>query len=304
MIYGGMLFLGIILYVIFGMEVFDAVCHAMSAISTAGFTTQPAGIAQYASLPIEIVTMILMIVGATNFAVLLLLAEGKPRQALRVTETRFMLLLIAIFTALMAVTFAALMSMGIGDSIRHAFFGVTAAFSSTGYSLTDYAKWPPFALGLLMLLMIIGGGAGSTAGGIKLSRAYLLLRITKENIRHRVSPAIKTAAPSYNTARGKTPIDNTLVSDTLGFIACYIGIFILGTLALTLTAGCSLMDAMFEFASALGTVGITNGITGADTGAGTLIVEMIGMTLGRLEIFVVFFGISAGVGMIRKRIKR
>jgi trk system potassium uptake protein TrkH len=208
-----------------------------------------------------------------------------------------------VFVPLTAFSLAAQLDMGAGESFRQALFGVTTTFSTTGYSTMNYAQWPPFAVGLLILLMIIGGGAGSTAGGIKLSRAYFLLRITRENIRRRVSPAIKTAAPSYNTVRGKAPIDNALITDTFGFIACYIGVFIIGTLLLTLTADCSLMDAMFEFASAFGTVGITNGMTGAHTNAATLIIEMIGMTLGRLEIFVVLFGISAGLGAAVRKVK-
>ena len=98
-------------------------------------------------------------------------------------------------------------------------------------------------------------------------------------------------APTYIKPQGKTKIYNTLCSDTLGFIGCYLLLFIAGALALTLTAGCSLTEAMFEFASALGTVGLTIGLTGTDTNNATLIVEMIGMILGRLEIFIVLTGI-------------
>ncbi|MDR1705370.1 MAG: TrkH family potassium uptake protein, partial [Clostridiales bacterium] len=107
MIYGGYLILGTVLYAAFGMEVFDAVCHTMSALSTAGFTTQAQSIGQYASLPIEIITVVLMLIGASNFAVLLLLTEGKLRQVFRVTEMRFMLGLLVVFVPLTAFSLAA-----------------------------------------------------------------------------------------------------------------------------------------------------------------------------------------------------
>ena len=303
-IYSGFLVLGTLLYRLFGMKLFDAVCHTMSALSTAGFTTQAGSIGAYGSLPIETVTVILMLVGASNFAILLLLTEGKIRQIFRVTEMRFLVCLLAVFVPLSACSLAAGMNIGIGESFRHALFGVVTTFSTTGYSTTNYAAWPPFALGLLILLMIIGGSAGSTAGGIKLSRTYFLLRITRENIRARLSPAIQTTSPTYITARGKAPIDNALVVDTFGFVACYMGVCIVGTLLTALTAGCSLFDAMFEFASALGTVGISNGLTNAGTNAATLVVEMAGMILGRLEVFVVFFGLVSGVQLMKRKLRR
>ena len=85
--------------------------------------------------------------------------------------------------------FIIVMVMGIGESLHNALFGVVTTFTATGYSTMNYAGWPPFAVGLLILLMIIGGCAGSTAGGIKLSRTYLLIRITRENICKRLSSA-------------------------------------------------------------------------------------------------------------------
>ena len=78
-------------------------------------------------------------------------------------------------------------------------------------------------------------------------------------------------------------------------------LFITGSLLTTLTAGCGLTEGMFEFASALGTVGLSIGLTGPATGAGTLIVEMFGMILGRLEIFIVIIGLYSGVSVLRQR---
>lgn len=151
--------------------------------------------------------------------------------------------------------------------------------------------------------MLVGGGFGSTAGGIKLTRVYLLLRITVENIRKRINPTRRVTAPYYYKGQSKTSIDNDLTADTVGFVSCYLLIFILGTLALTLTTNSTLTEAMFEFASTLGTVGLSIGITGPTTGEATLIVQTIGMILGRLEIFIVLTGIYSGISLLIRRLQ-
>ncbi|MDL2258662.1 TrkH family potassium uptake protein [Eubacteriales bacterium OttesenSCG-928-K08] len=293
-IYNGFLVLGTFCYTRFGMKLFDAVCHTMSALSTAGFTTQANSIGTYASHPIEVITIILMLVGSTNFAVLLLLTRFKFKKMLKVSELRFMFGLIAVFVPLIAFSLMGAFGMGIGQSLHQSLFGVVTVFTTTGYSTMNYAQWPPFAVGLIMVLMIIGGSIGSTAGGIKLSRAYLLLRIARTNIKKKLSPSSCVTVQNYYRAQGKTPIDDPLIADTLTFVFCYMAVFIVGTLLITLTEGCSLFDAMFEFASAFGTVGISNGLTNSATSTGTLIIEMVGMVLGRLEVFIVFIGVQVG----------
>ena len=302
MLYSGFLFVGTLLYCVFGMNLFDSICHTMAALSTAGFTTQAASIGHYGSAAIELITILLMLVGASNFAILLLLVKGRFRQILRVSESRFMLCLIGVFIAL---TTLPLMNEGMGalESIRNAAFGVVTALTTTGYSTMNYSAWPPFSLGLLILLMIIGGSAGSTAGGIKLIRTYLLIRITKNNIVQRISPARKVAVPHYQRAQGNTPIDQAAIMDTLGFIACYMGVLVVGTLLLTLTAGCSLLDALYEFTSAFGTVGVSNGLTHAGASIGSLLILMLGMVMGRLEIFIVVIGAYQVVRMAGDRMR-
>jgi trk system potassium uptake protein TrkH len=210
--------------------------------------------------------------------------------------------LLLVFVPLAAFSLTSKTGLSFSESLMKSLFGVVATFTTTGYSTMNYALWPPFALGLLMALMIIGGSAGSTAGGIKLIRTYLLIRITKENVRSRLSSARQISAPTYYRVQGKTPIDNALIKDTVGFVACYMGVFIAGTLLLTLTADCSLFEAMFEFASAFGTVGISNGLTSAAASAASLLILMAGMILGRLEVFIVFIGIYSCVHLLRQQI--
>ncbi len=154
------------------------------------------------------------------------------------------------------------------------------------------------------MLMLVGGGIGSTAGGIKLTRVYLMIRTTYINICKRLFPARKITVSYYNKAQGKSLIDSTLIADTTGFISCYLSIFIVGSLLLTLTAGCSLTEAMFEFASALGTVGLSIGITSPATNTATLVIEMLGMFLGRLDIFFIFIRFYSGAAAARQYLRK
>lgn len=183
-------------------------------------------------------------------------------------------------------------------------FDVVSALSTTGYSTMSYAEWPQLAIGVLILMMVIGGGIGSTAGGLKLSRVYLMLRLCGIHIRKKLSPDSNIEAPTYIKANGKTPIDRELADDTTGFVMAYLVIYIVGSLALTVTADCTLTEAMFDFASSLSTVGLSIGITGPATNDATLIVEMIGMLLGRLEIFIVAVGFTFGFAAVKNLFKR
>ena len=292
------LILGTAAYVVCGMPLFDSLCHAMCSLSTGGFSTKLNSIGEYHSLPIEIITTLLMLIGTTNFAVLLLLLRGKWRQAIQVSEVRFLFLLLLIFVPLMALSLSG--SMGLGAGLRHALFNAASALSTTGYATMSYENWPSFAIGLMILLMLIGGGIGSTAGGLKLTRVYLILRMIGLNMKRKLLPQRCVDAPTFVKAQGRTKIDEELCSETVGFVGCYLLLFVAGALLLTLTAGCGLEKAMFEFASALGTVGLSIGLTGTATNDATLIVEMVGMILGRLEIFIVLTGANYGLLEIRK----
>ncbi|WP_304406865.1 TrkH family potassium uptake protein [uncultured Clostridium sp.] len=289
--YFGYFLIGTIAYKCFGMSLFDSVNHAMCALSTGGFSTKFDSIGAYNSIGIEAVTIFLMIIGTTNFAVLLLLSNRKFKQFSKVSEMRFLFLLLIITVPMIAASLSYKLYISSGESFRVSLFNVISALSTSGFSTMSYSEWPTFSIGVMILLMIIGGGIGSTAGGMKLTRAYLMCRIVKENIKKRISPSRAISNPYFNRAQGKTYIDKGMESEVVGFIFCYLFIFIIGSLLITLTADCSLSDAMFEFASSLGTVGLSIGITGPTTNDFTLIVEIIGMILGRLEIFIVIIGI-------------
>jgi len=298
-IYLGFTVVGTILYCICGMNFFDSLIHSMCALSTGGFSNRMDSIGAYNSLSIEGVTIGLMLIGTTNFAILWFLVRGKFADVFKTSEVRLMLGLVIIASPLIAVGLAQGVVHTFPEGLRVALFNVASAISTTGYSTVSYANWPPYALGVMIILMFIGGGVGSTAGGLKLSRCVILLKILKEQIHSQIAPGARIPKPTYRDAFGPVTIDERMKTSILGFFTVYTLIFVVGTLGVAVTAGCDLTSAMFEFASSLGTVGLSIGITGPATGGPQLIVEMIGMGLGRLEIFVVLVGARSGYTWMR-----
>ncbi len=303
-VYNICLILGSIAYRIAGMTWFDSICNCMCALSTGGFSLRLMGISEYDSFAIEIITIILMLISATNFTSLLLLAKGRIRSFFRVSDVKLTFILLAVFIPPVAVSLSRGMDFGIAESFRKSMFASVSALSCAGMVNMNYAECPPFVIGILILLMLIGGQTGSASGGIKISRVYLLLRQCGIQIRKRINPDSYVESPHYVKASGKTPIDRDIMDETISYLVAYLIIYLAGSLIMTVTAGCSLTEALFDFASALGSVGLSMGITGPMTNNATLIVEMIGMMLGRLEIFIVIIGIKFGFDMIRNKYRK
>ena len=297
-----LLVIGTGLYVIFGMPVFDGIIHAMSALSTGGFSNKVDSIGAYGSIEIEAVTIILMLIGTMNFAVLLYFMKGNLLQVIKVSEVKLLSFLTLVFTSLVGFSIFFEVYHKLGYSLRVALFNVVSAISTTGYSTVTYTDWPDHAIGLLIILMIIGGGIGSTAGGLKLSRVVIMQKVAFENFVKRISPSRKVKTLFYVKAQGKVAIDQELVEDTFSFFYVYLAIFVIGSILISVSSGFGLLDAMFDFSSALGTVGLSIGVISSVSTPFTLYILIIGMILGRLEIFIVLVGIHSGIKLILKTI--
>ncbi|WP_017470406.1 TrkH family potassium uptake protein [Amphibacillus jilinensis] len=302
--YLSLLIIGTTLYALVGMPLFDSLMHAMSALSTGGFSTQTESIGYYNNLGIEIITLALMVLGTTNFAILMLLCKRKFKLVSRIGELKLMSILIIVSTILTSLALINELYFKVGESFRIALFNILSAVSTTGYSTVSYVNWPSHLIGLLILLMIIGGGLGSTAGGIKLNRIYLLYRVTIENLRKRMSSSRKISSLNYYRPEGKMTIGNNIITDIIGFISIYLFVFFVGSFSLAWAEGSSLSDALFEFASALGTVGLSIGITDPSLSVMGLIILIIGMILGRLEIFIVIIGIYSGILLAKQKFSK
>jgi len=294
LIYLGFVGLGTVLYRLLGMPWFDSLLHSMSALGTGGFSTQYASIGGYGNVGIEIVTAVLMVIGMTNFAVLLLLARGRWRQVSRVSEVRFMALLLAGLTAVVALL---LWSDGVGTArgaTHHALFTVISAVSTTGFSTIDLAGASQAVVGVLTVAMLVGGGIGSTAGGLKIQRAYILTRVLGAALKRRMMPARVVSAPRFTRAQGRATIDDSLATEIMGFALMYLAVFLAGTFVFTVVEGVSLGEGAFDFASVLSSTGLSVGVVHAESHVVTLVTAMVGMVLGRLEIFIVLIGVHSG----------
>ncbi|MFR7591239.1 MAG: TrkH family potassium uptake protein [Longibaculum sp.] len=294
------LLVGTLLYFMFGMNWFDSLFHAMCSLSTGGFSTQVDSIKAYHSIAIEWVTILLMVIGTTNFAVLILMVKRKWKEVQKISELRLFTVLVAFATVVVAISLSYSMYMSLSESLRTAIFNVVSALSTTGYATMPYQTWPTLAVFMLIVLMLIGGGYGSTAGGIKLTRVYIAFQTLKKTFKQKMSSKRNIHKIYHYRAQGRTEIDASLMQDTISYIFIYLIIYAMGVGLLSFFANCDLQSAMFEFASALGTVGLSIGLTGPQTSTIVLIIEMCGMLLGRLEIFVVFIGISAMVYKVKK----
>ena len=175
-----------------------------------------------------------------------------------------------------------------GEGLRLSIFNAFSALSTTGYATGSFNDWPETALAVMILLMVIGGELGSTAGGIKLARVYILMKNLVRNIRKKMVPDRTVLLTYYHKGTEKELLENEQIEEASTYAGCYVLIYIMGTVLLTFFSGCTLVRGAFEFASSIGTVGLSIGVTNSNTSTICLFIEIVGMLLGRLEIFVIF----------------
>lgn len=301
-IYAGYALAGSVGLRLAGMSWFDAVNHAFCAVSTGGFSTRAASIGQWDSAAIEAVTIPLMVLGSTNFQVAYLMFRGRFRSVLRNGEVRTAALLAAVTIPLMLAFVTIAVYSGVGKPIRVAVFEVVSALTTTGYSTTSYNGWPAMGIFLLLPLMIVGGGTGCTAGAMKQHRAHLLARAVRWELQRLLLPSRAVLDTAIWAGEGKVAVTDQGVVHVAVFAAAYLAILVIGT-GVLVACGFGLQDSLFEYASALGTVGLSVGVTSANAPAPVLWAEIAGMFLGRLEIFIVFAALQKlftdGAAMLR-----
>lgn len=297
-LYLGYAVAGIVAYRIAGMTLFDAVNHSFAAVSTGGFSTRVESIGYWDSPIIEAITIPLMILGNMNFLTAYLFFSRRFRAFFRNGEMRMFAL--AATSGAIGLFFSVSISLYpvLGKGIRVAIFEAVTALTTTGFSTVGYGDWDPVGIMIMIMLMLVGGGTCSTAGGIKQYRVYLLGKSIWWEIKRALSP--RNALISRRIHLGEdysfASIDDIMRAGT--FVFLYLAIFLSGSLIIA-SAGFSLPDSLFEFASSLGTVGLSVGVTGAGAPSAVLWVEIVGMFLGRLEFFVVFVAIGKSARDIR-----
>ena len=282
-----------------GMPMWESINHAMTGISTGGFSVTANSIASYNSVAIELVLIPIMLLGAISFAVHYEMMRGNGRILWRDFQTRWFLLIALIGVAV--VTLENLGVIGGFQSLRESAFQLVSSITCTGFQTANLGTWSPTGKLLLAAAMFIGGAAGSTAGGIKVMRMLILMKGVQWRFRKIVSP--RQAIVPFRL--GDSTIDESQVGQRLedASLITFLWLVFMGlgvvVLLHSVPPDYTLSDVIFEVASAQGNVGLSVGITQPTMSLASKLALCFNMWIGRLEIIPVlmlvralFFGVQ------------
>jgi len=286
-----------------GMSLYDALCHSFATLATGGYSTYQASVGAFDSLVIEIIIVIFMIIGGTSFALFYEITEGRWRMVLRNTEFRVYLLILG--GAILLVTLNLWGVQGysylegleedptggplnetysFGHALRAATFTTTSLMTTTGFATEDFDRFPHFSKMIFILIMVLGGCAGSTSGGLKVARVVMLFKL----VYWRVEKTFRPKTIRVLRMNGE-PVDGGVQEVVYAFFALYVGVFAAASLALSLT-GLPFLTAISSVAATINGVGPGLEFAGASEDfhlfptAAKLILTAC-MLLGRLEFF-------------------
>ncbi len=286
-IYAALILACALVYLALGMSLFDAVCHALTTVSTGGFSTYDASIGHFDSGAIEIACMVFMLAGALPFVVLIRAAKGDVPALWQDAQVRGLVMFVAGASLALAVWHMELTGSDFFASLLTTSFNVVSVVTTTGFANEDYLVWGPFAVFLFFLLTFVGGCAGSTSGGIKTYRFQVAFMLLRAHFLQLMSPN-RVVSKRYN---GKHLSEDVPFS-VIAFLAAYMGM--VGFVGLVLSAmGLDFMTAMSASATAIGNVGPGIGGTVGPAGNFATLPDAakwtlsFAMLLGRLELFTV-----------------
>ena len=276
-------FIAAAVYMLCGLTFYEALTHAMSTIGAGGFSTYDDSAMHFASPALEWSMTFFMILAGGNFGLYYRIWQKGPGVIKRNSEFKAYLWIQGLAILLIFLNLLAAMPFAMGDALRYAAFQV-GSLSTTGFVSADFEQWPPFSKGIIMMLMLCGGCAGSTASGMKVVRVLVLLKNAWAVVHQKISPR-RVVEVRLNGSRVS---EETLLS--VGqFFFLYIFFIVLTALLLTLD-GIEVFDALGLSVSTMGNIGPAFGIAGATcTYAGLSVfsksVICVSMLLGRLEMF-------------------
>lgn len=232
------------------MDLFDAVCHAMTTMSTGGYSTKQASVAYWNSPYLEYVLSIFMFIGGVNFALVFFLLKGIPKKLLRDEEFRWYAAIVILFTIAIALGLSISGKFGnVEESFRTSLFQVVSTITTTGFSSAVYADWGAFYSFMFCILMLFCACAGSTSGGVKIVRIIVLFKNAINEFKRQVHP---NAVLPVRLNGQVIPID--IVTKILAFIFLYLAILIVSFIVLSIT-GMNFEESIGAAISCMGNVG-------------------------------------------------
>ena len=284
-IYSSLTILCAFTYWIFGMSIFDSLTHSMTTIATGGFSNYNESIGYFNSIPIEIASMLFIILGSLPFIVYIKFINGNKRIFTSDIQIRTFIKIILI--SIIVLSIYLIFYDETKFNLRSIFFNVISILTGTGYVNAEFDGWGSFALVLFLALMFIGGCAGSTTCGIKIFRIQILYLFISNQLKKIIYPK-GVFVMKYD----KNVIDNKFISSIISFIYLYFVIFFILAALLSLT-GLDFVTAISGAATSISNVGPGLGnIIGPNGNFSTLPdiskwILTIGMILGRLELFAI-----------------
>ena len=294
-IYAGLSVAELIALRLCGMSWFDATCHTFTTLATGGFSTRDESIAAYPSAAIQNVVILFMLLAGINFGLYYQLLRGDWRSIRKDPELRAYLSIILVATVIVILSMRSGMSeadasTGLAKTVRDGFFQVVSIQTTTGYCSADFDRWGFPAKATLLVLMFIGGCAGSTGGGIKVVRIMVAVKVILAEIEHIYRPSVVRPVKV-----GRTTIDTDLKRNTLVFILGIALLFGAGTGVLMLLEsgnGIDITTAATASAATLNNIGPGLARVGATqnyawfSDSSKIVLSLL-MLLGRLEMFTI-----------------
>ena len=284
-VYLALLVLSFLAYLLAGMPVFDAVCHAMSVSATGGFSTRNTSIAAFDSRWIEGITMVFMYLSSIHFGVVYLTVVTRSLKPLNNPVVKFYTASIVVVALIVG---AGLKGNGIcptwGNALWNGLFETLCVTSTSGFAILDNAQWPMWIIMVLMFSAVMCGSAGSTSGGVKVDRILLMLK----SIVRRVYKILHPSA--INEIRlGKRLLRDDEVIPHLFYLNMY-GLFLAVSIALSLFVGVDHQNSFIASVTSLGNVGPAYGALGTMGSFNSVpmlgkLIFTVDMFLGRIEIY-------------------
>lgn len=281
-IYGGLTLAGGVLLWAFGASPFDATVHALASLSTGGFSSLNDSVAGFDGPLIRALVLLLCITGAISFTLQYNIWRSGPVRLLRDGEVRtFAVTILLVWAMIVLSEWLAGANIDAGFAGNAAFMAISAQ-TTAGFDTTDPANFSSAAKLALIFSMAVGGDTGSTAGGLKIFRLIIVLRLIQLLLGRTLAPRHAVLEPRVG-GRSLAPDE---IATAGGVIALYV-LTILISWFCFLIAGLDPLNSMFDVVSAIGTVGLSTGVTGPALAAPLKLLLCLDMLMGRLEILAV-----------------
>lgn len=271
---------------LFGMSLFDAVTHTFGTVATGGFSTANKSLEAWNSPAIHLTVTAFMFLAGMSFTLHYRALRGDLQPMSKDDELKTYAGIVLAAIALISLDLLAHSSYGLWNTLRHSAFQVVSVITTTGFTTVNYDVWPPLSRAILLLLMFVGGSAGSTGGAIKVVRVNVLAKHSIRELKRAVYPRRVTVI----RLNGKA-VPEEVSSAVLAFVILYLSVFLLAMLAMS-AMGLDFVSAVGAVAATLGNIGPGFGLVGpacnysAVPAMGKWLLSFC-MLVGRLEVYTV-----------------